>query len=483
MLRKSILVSSMVVLLIGCTPSSPEQSIVNDAASAMGGKARIQAVRTLLIEGEGVNYNLGQDMIPGASGQTFKVTEYRRVMDFSAGRMRIEQVRTPNFAYFQGPAPQKQIQGLDGGAAYNVAANGNATAVAATVVQDRQRDFYHHPLTIVRAALDPAAKLANARTTGNERLVDITTANGVTVTLAINGAGIPVYATTKAYHPNLGDVVYTTTFADYKDVNGLKLPAQISTKIDDFTLVETRASKQSIDGDAGDLAVPAAAAAAPAPAAVNVSVEQVAPGVWLLAGQSHHSVVVDFSDHRILIEAPQSEARTLAVIAKAREIEPKKPLTSLVTTHHHFDHTGGLRAAISEGLTVVTQSGNKAFVEAMAGRPHTMQPDALAKNPKQVAVETVDEELELKDAVGDVKLYHVAGSPHSDTMLMAYIPKARILVEVDVFSPGAAAQPYAANLIENITRAKLNVDRIVPLHGTVAPMSELMKTQAAMKSE
>jgi glyoxylase-like metal-dependent hydrolase (beta-lactamase superfamily II) len=314
-------------------------------------------------------------------------------------------------------------------------------------------------------------------------VVDFTTADGVTGTLAIDSTGLPRYVATKAYHPNLGDVVYTTSFADYQDVNGLKLPAQISTKIDDFTLVETRASKQSIDGEVGDLTVPTAAAAAPAPAPVTVTVEQVAPGVWLLAGQSHHSVVVDFSDHRVLIEAPLSEARTLAVIAKAREIEPKKPLTKFVTTHHHFDHTAGLRAAISEGLTVITHSGNKAFVEAMAARPHTIQPDALAKNPKPVTVETVDGELELKDAVGNVKLYHVVGSPHSDTMLMAYIPKSRLLVEVDVFSPGAAVHPYAANLIENITRAKLTVDRIVPLHGTIAPLSELMKTQAATKSE
>ena len=483
MLRKSILVVSLVALLIGCTPASPEQSVVNDAASAMGGEARIKAARTLLIEGEGVNYNLGQDMVPGASGQTFKVSEYRRAMDFTAGRMRIEQVRTPTFAYFQGPAPQKQIQGLDGAAGYNVPATGNPAQIATAAVQDRRRDYYHHPLTIVRAALDPNSKLANARTAGNDRLVDITTADGVTGTLTIDNTGLPRSVATKAYHPNLGDVVYTTTFAGYQDVNGLKLPAQISTKIDDFTLAETRASKQSIDGQVGDLAMPAGATPAPAPAAVNVTVEQVAPGVWLLAGQSHHSVVVDFSDHRILIEAPQNEARTLAVIAKAREIEPKKPLTKFVTTHHHFDHTGGLRAAISEGLTVITHVGNKAFVEAMAARPHTVQPDALAKNPKPVTVETVDGELELKDAVGNVKLYHVAGSPHSDTMLMAYIPKSRLLVEVDVFSPGAAAQPYAANLLENITRAKLSVDRIVPLHGTIAPMAELVKTQAATKSE
>ena len=125
MLRKSILVISLVALLIGCTPASPEQSVVNDAASAMGGEVRIKAVRTLLIEGEGVNYNLGQDMVPGASGQTFKVSEYRRAMDFTGGRMRIEQVRTPTFAFFQGPAPQKQIQGLDGAAGYNVPATGN----------------------------------------------------------------------------------------------------------------------------------------------------------------------------------------------------------------------------------------------------------------------------------------------------------------------------------------------------------------------
>ena len=131
--------------------------------------------------------------------------------------------------------------------------------------------------------------------------------------------------------------------------------------------------------------------------------------------------------------------------------------------------------AVSEGLTAVTHKGNEAFFKMAAGRAHTIAPDALAKNPKPLKIETVDDELVLKDATRTVYLYHVVGSPHSDTMLMAYIPQEKILVEVDVFTPGAAAQPYAANLLENVKKRNLNVERIVPLHGAIAPFSELVK--------
>jgi hypothetical protein len=74
-----------------------------------------------------------------------------------------------------------------------------------------------------------------------------------------------------------------------------------------------------------------------------------------------------------------------------------------------------------------------------------------------------------------VTLYHVTGNPHADTLLMAYFPRERILVEADAFSPAAAVQPYAANLRENITRRGLKVDRIVPLHGAIVPYGELLK--------
>jgi glyoxylase-like metal-dependent hydrolase (beta-lactamase superfamily II) len=461
--------------------------MINDAAAAMGGRDRILAVKTLVIEGTGVNGNLGQDMTPAATAQAFNLTGYKRAVDMAAGRARVEQTRTPNFTYFQGQAPQKQVLGLDGDVGYNVAPNGNATRVPNAVAKDRRAELYHHPLVIVRAALDPAAKLARPRTADNQSIVEVTTANGLAFTLAIDGTTkLPTRVVSMTDNPNLGDVSIETTFTDYQDVSGLKLPAHLTTKTDTVVTTDIRATKQTVDGEAGDLAAPAAAAsAAPiaGPPPATVTVQELAKGVWFLAGQSHHSVLVEFADHLELIEAPQNDVRALAVIAKARELRPGKPLTHVVSTHHHFDHSGGIRAAVSEGLTVITQKGAEAFYRDMIGRSHTMVPDALAKNPKPLKIESVDEEMVVKDATMTINLYHIAGSAHADTLLMAYFPRERILVEADVYTPGGAIQPYAANLLENIKKHNLRVDRIVPIHGAIGAFSDLVKAVPSTASQ
>ncbi len=465
-----------IAALVGCTAATPEQQFVDDAMRSLGGRSRVEAAKTLVIEGEGVNYNLGQDIKPEAATQQFAISSYTRQIEIANGRQRVEQTRTPKFAYFQGPQPQTQVLGLDGEVAYNVNPQGQAARVAALAEIDRRHDLYHHPLTLLRSTLDPTTTVTNVRSVGSARQADITTSAGPVLTMTIDAAGRPLSISSRAYHPNLGDVTMMTTFGEWGDVGGLNLPAQFSGKVDDFTTWEIRATRQTLDGEVGDLAAPAAAAAKPAaPPPPNVTATPVGKGIWILAGQSHHSVLVEFADHLMLIEAPQSEARTLAVIAKAKETVPNKPLTQLVTTHHHFDHTAGMRAAIAEGMDVITHAGNREWVENMARRPHTIQPDTLAKTPTRLVVETVDDAREVRDQTMTVMLYHVAGNPHSDTMLMAYFPRDRVVVEVDAYSPGPGPHLYAANLLENIEKRKLRVDRIVPLHGTIAPFSELQK--------
>jgi glyoxylase-like metal-dependent hydrolase (beta-lactamase superfamily II) len=471
------------VMVSACSRSTPEQQTVNDAAAALGGAARIQSAKTIVLEGEGTQGNLGQDMTPEATGQTFQVSTYRRAVDVAGGRARTELTRTPNFQYFAGQMPQKLVQGVDGEVGYNVAANGTATRTPNVVASDRRVEIYHHPITSVRAALDPGSTVSNPRTEDGQSVLDVRTANGVTFTLAIDGGtNLPARVISTSDNTNLGDVVVETTFADYQDVGGLQLPTRITTKTDEVTTADVRVTKQAVDGEVGDLAAPSAAAsAAPMTGAppATVTVEELAPRIWYLAGQSHHSVLVEFDDHLTLVEAPQNDARALAVIAKAREVRPNKPLTQLVVSHHHFDHTGGVRAAMSEGLTVITHENAAEFLEEAGKRPHTVVPDALAKNPKAVNVEGVDGERVLMDKTMTMNLYAIEGSPHSDSMLVAYFPRERLLVEADVYTPGAAVAPYAPNLLDNIRKRNLRVDRIVPLHGKVVPFSELVKVVPA----
>src|SRR5687768_14295045 len=148
-----ILFFALGAAILSAIPVGAQPQIINDAAAAMGGRDRILAVKTLVIEGEGMNGNLGQDMTPEASGQQFLLSGYKRSIDLAGNRMRIEQTRTPNFEYFQGRQPQKQVLGLDGEVGYNIAPNGTASRIAPAATRDRRFEYYHHPLTIIRAAL------------------------------------------------------------------------------------------------------------------------------------------------------------------------------------------------------------------------------------------------------------------------------------------------------------------------------------------
>ena len=236
---------------------------------------------------------------------------------------------------------------------------------------------------------------------------------------------------------------------------------------------------QTVNGEIGDLAAPASVASAVEPETqpANVTVEELADDVWLLAGQSHHSVLVGFPEYTVLVEAPQHDTRTRAVIEQARALVSDKPLRYVVNTHHHFDHSGGLRAAVAEGLTVITHETNRLLFEDLVERPHTIVADHLAQNPAALMLDTVigDELYELSDGDRVLQLYRVGDNPHCDGMLAAYLPRERMLIQADMYIPGVGG-PFAATadaLLQSVQDRGLQVRSIVPIHGAVAPFSEL----------
>jgi glyoxylase-like metal-dependent hydrolase (beta-lactamase superfamily II) len=483
-----------IFLFAGCTSAPPEKAIINDAATALGGADKIQAANTLIISGSGENLNLGQNSSPDAATPILNVSEYKRSIDFAGKRSRLEQVRT---ATVGNTAPAKQILCLDGDAAFNVNPAGMATRASGQVAKDRRAEMYHHPIGAIRAALAEGAVVANPRKDGNADVVDITTVDGAKLTLYVDSqTKLPskVTSTTDNIGGPLGDTLVETSFANYVDTAGLKLPMRLTTKNDKYTVADIQVSANSVNGNTGDLSAPADVKTAPAPPAAApamITVEEVGKGLWYLTGQSHHSVLVEFADHLVLVETPQHEVRSAAVVAKAKELRPNKPIKYVINTHHHFDHSGGIRTAIAEGATIITHEGNKQFIEAMASRPHTMTPDALSRSPKTAMVETVSDKRVLQDPTRTVEIYHMAGNAHSATMLMVYFPTERLIVEADVYNPPAANAPppaanapppvfpFAANFVQNVHKLGLKVDRVMPIHGRIVPFRDV---EAAAKT-
>jgi glyoxylase-like metal-dependent hydrolase (beta-lactamase superfamily II) len=480
---KRILGVTVVAALAGCAQTPPEMQAVTAAADALGGRDRILAVNTLTLEGSGTNGNLGQNVTPDSELPNFDVKGFKRTLDLANARARQQQTRV---ATAPGANPQPQVQnfGVDGDVAFNVTPDGMVARQPELIAKERRAEFLlHHPVGIVRAALDPAAKLSNPRKAGSLDVVDVTTAQGDTLTLAVDSTThLPASVTSMSYNANLGDVAIETAFSNYQDVDGLKVPGRLTTKTDKYPTADITIAKSAVNADATDLAAPAAIKSGPAPTPpAMVTVEELGKGLWFLAGGSHNSVLVEFDDHLELIETPQNDTRALAVIAKAREIKPDKPLTKVVVSHHHFDHSGGIRAAISEGLTLVTHETNKTLFEDLAQRKHSVVQDALAKNPKPLKIETIGDEAVVKNAGRTMQIYHVDGSNHAESMVMVYFPAERALVQADLFN---AANPNPArlpNLIENIQKRKLRVDRHVPLHGPVATQAQFTKVLETLK--
>ena len=160
----------------------------------------------------------------------------------------------------------------------------------------------------------------------------------------------------------------------------------------------------------------------------------------------------------------------------------KGPEGDELNSHHHFDHLGGLRACAAEGATILTQAAAKTYYEKIWAQPHTIFPDRMGKERKKAVIEAVTEKRVLTDGSRTLEVYKLAGTNHADTMLIGYLPKEKILIEADVYTPGAPdapppAQPLAenVNLYDQLQRLKLDVQQITPLHGRSVSIEDLRK--------
>jgi glyoxylase-like metal-dependent hydrolase (beta-lactamase superfamily II) len=455
------------------------------AADAQDGRAALEAVaqalgatglKSIEIQGGGAAFQVGQSYTPGTAWPQFNVRSFTRVVNYDTASLRDDILRTRALEPPKGGGPyvrgeHRQIFVLGGDHAWNVI--GDAATPAPIALADRQFQLWSTPHGVVKAALAGKGTIQG-------RMISFAVPGHFKATATLDAANLVERVDGTLTSPVLGDMAVSVTYADYRDFGGVKFPTRIRQSYGGFPALELTVTEVK-PNVAADIAVPDSVRQAANPY-TRVSSQKAADGVWYVTGGTHHSVVIEMSDHLIVVEGPLNDDRALAVVKEARTLVPNKPIRYLVVSHHHFDHSGGVRAFAGEGVTLITHDASKPFFEKVVAAPATVNPDHLARSGRKVTVEGVRDRRVLSDGTRAVEIRHISGILHADDMLMVYLPKEKFLIQADAYTPPAPnaapmspPSPFNVSLAENIAKQGLAVDQLLPLHGRMVPLAELHK--------
>jgi glyoxylase-like metal-dependent hydrolase (beta-lactamase superfamily II) len=474
MLRTALLVA----FLVPCTAAAQDASALLKRASAAIGA---DDVKTLRYSGTGMAGQFGQAYEAGKAWPRLTLLSYARTVDYANGAFREDIVRTRAEPTGGGAVPltgeQKLSQFVSGSHAWNVV--GPAPAPAVIALAPRIHDLWTTPHGVIKAAQKNNATV-EWRTVGGKELaaVSFTEPGRFTATAYLNNEYLVERIESRFPSPVLGDTASVTVFEGWRQFGSLRFPGRIRQTQGGFPTLDLEV-KEVQAGVAADIQVPPNVSGF----GERVLAENPAPGVWYLAGASHHSVAIEMKDHMIVIESPLYDGRALPMLETADNLVHGKKVRYVVNSHPHFDHAGGLRTAAARGATIVVAANARDYFAKALAAPSRISPDLLAKSGKKGKVMGVGAKHVFKDATRTVEIHSIAGGVHANGFLMAYLPKERLLVEADAYTPLAPNAPAPSpanannvNLVENVERLKLDVDRILPLHGRIVPMGELYRT-------
>ena len=471
------------------------KTVIDNASKAMG----YDQLKSIEYSGSGVEGTaLGQAQSAAKGWPHFTLKNFTRYIDVNAGTGQQTALRSR-------PAePDGQLAG-GGGLAPQAEAQ-NTTVIAANAGWNARLDVALSPPGFLKLASSASNATVSQRSMNGKKYtvvsfpVEPKAPSGQQYTLSgyFDAQNMLTRVETKVEEAVVGDVVVDQDYSGYKDFAGVKFPASI---------VQTRAglawsnlTVTDVKANAPAPAPPAAAGGrggrggggggAPpegrgqaagggsrggagrggAPAAAAVTSKKLGEGIYLITG-GYRSVAVEMKDHIVLLEAPQSEMTTNAILAEVKKAIPNKPIKYVINTHQHSDHSGGLRAAAAEGITIITHESNKPLYEKwFTNTRGLLTPDKLSQSEKKAKFEYIGEKKVLKDSKNTIEIFHMKAA-HAEDMLIVYLPSIKAVFEADAFNPPApnAAPPQQVNGLEKLFAAKLDelkldVNSIISVH-------------------
>jgi glyoxylase-like metal-dependent hydrolase (beta-lactamase superfamily II) len=468
MTRTLVAAIALAGLMSSTAAAQDAKAVISNASKAMGA----DNLTSITLYGSGANFNLGQNNNANMPWPRTNINDYSRSVDFAGSLSRA------TWQTFAVP--------VTGGAAALAAGQQNITAQ--NTAWGQQLDIWTTPWGFLKGAAANNAT-AKSQSVGGKKYMVVT---WMTTQKAPSGASYKVVGyinsdnlvekvDTWIENPVFGDMLVENEYTHYRDANGVKFPSDMVQKRAGWPTFE--AQILGINANPANIqqlvTPPPPAAGRGGPVAVNPGAppagptsEKLADGVFRING-AYNALAVEFADHILLFEpGPQNEARAQAIIAETKKVIPNKPIRYGVISHHHFDHTSGLPAVVAEGITIVTHETNRAFFMNALSAPRTLAPDSMSKSGKKPKIEgIVGDKRVFQDATRTVEIHLIKGLPHADGLLVAYLPKEKILAYADMFNlPSAAAPvpnpPVVGTMVflENMERLKLDPEKMLSIH-------------------
>src|SRR5215470_17161088 len=469
-MRYAFMISAALLMAVGQGQQASAQSgpldLVKQGVEAQGGIEALRSIKTMVAKGDAKHWEPGQSYSINGESRFLGDSKFALSGDVANHTIRADWDRDMQY-----PAVEKlkysEILTQTSGAVIDD--KGEAKPMSGIRLAALQRELIRGAPTLLLRALESPQSLSAIE----DQELNHQTLPAVVLTVGPNKfiimfdrtTKLPAAVRTRDEDNIWGDANYDMVPGDWKTVGGVKIAHSQSYRLNAMEVQRLNFSELTVNTPIAPatFAVPdAVKAAAKPPAMSNVPYQwvmrriflgrftdsdaiyfppggsfklvELAPNVQMVQGGGANNLIVNMADGIAVFDAPTDEGQSKWVIDAAKAKYPGKPIKYLVLTHHHMDHTGGMRAFAAEGATVIVPAPDKAYFEQVIKAPHTLEPDAQQKAMKPANVQEVKDTLSLKDDMAEINLYNIP-NPHVDGYLLVHVAKDNILWVTDLISP------------------------------------------------
>jgi len=521
---KRILLLLSAFFLGSCATMPSPQDLVGRALDAMGGADALAKVKTIAVKGTMKQWEPETSFAPGGEMQFANSSEFTLTGDFTGHAVRVDLVRKHDYI----PRTFTFSEIVTPGAGYVIGVDGSlrnrqsmetkppAHSMSGLRLATTQRELRRASPSLLLEMRRNADKVAASPdvTIGGVtyRAVSYRAGNHDFIVMFDPKTNLPTRIRTLDYDNIWGDVTYDLVLSEWRAMAGVMIAASQKYELNGRVVVDARITDVTANPPvaAGHFEPPAAIKAGAAkPATGNVPYQwvirrqmtgfyldsdnmsfdtrasaglrlnEIAPGVQHQVGGSHNTLVVEMRDFLVVMDAPVSDWQSNWTINATKEKYPGKPIRYLALTHHHMDHSGGLRAYLAQGATLVVGKGAEDHFRKVLAAPYTRNPDLAARDLSKTPIIEVADKYVISDGRREFSV-HIVENPHAASTLIGYVADARVAFVTDLWNPGPPLpskinSPLAA-VVNAVKQAGISPIRFAGGHagiGDYAPLAAL----------